>query len=143
MNLFKALKNRKRTNSSARWSVLFKNNDEIHYEMKCDNLTKMLGYYMDSFHNKGNPKSPWRIILRCNLNNYEIQLDKEYFQNENYPSNILFQKIESIDPGFEDSGFKEEIFIDRINNRVININSLNDYINISIKDKLEYAEWGL
>ena len=88
-----------------------------------DNVIRMLGYYMITLGEQGNPSKPWELFLRCNKNGKGIQLTKEYFPNSNKIKNELFDKIKEIDSNYQVDKFKKEVFISRITGEYIKLKS--------------------
>jgi hypothetical protein len=123
-----------------RWSVIFMKENLVKYEMQCDNVVRMLGFYMITFSSKGNPISPWRIYLRFNKTIQTVQLLKDYFPNERSINEELFDRIKQIDPGYEVNKFKEVIFINRVTGESIPISS--DLMPNSIEERLKHMVEG-
>lgn len=128
-SIFKKLFAKKDISENYRWSIIFKKGGIPQYEMLGDNIVRMLGYYMISIGEKGNPKVPWELFLRFNKNGKDIQLTKSYFPNPDTITNELYKRIELIDSGYQVSNFKEEIFINRITGASIKIKSINEMQN--------------
>ena len=116
LNIF----NKKVTPEPDRWSVIFKNNDVIEYEMAGDRVDIMLGYYVITF-SKGNPTPPWKISLRFNRTNQIIPLKKDFFIDGRYIKDELYDEIESIDPGYLVEWYRMPIFINKITEEIIPI----------------------
>lgn len=140
MKLFAKIFQKKDIRESYRWSVIFMNRDFIKYEMLCDNVVRMLGFYMGDFSNNENPIPPWRIFLRYNKTGQTIQLLKDYFPNERYIKEDLYDKIKAIDPGYEVDKFKEVIFINRSTRKLIPISE--DYSTHSMEEMINQMAEG-
>jgi len=125
-SIFKKIFGKKDISENYRWSIIFKKGGIPQYEMLGDNVVRMLGYYMISIGENGNPKMPWELFLRFNKNGKDIQLTKLYFPNSDTITNELFKKIEIIDSGYQVANFKEAIFIDRITGANIKIMTMKE-----------------
>lgn len=137
-NLFK----KRDISKNYRWSIVFKKNGTPQFEMLGDNVIQMLGYYMITLGEHENPKKPWELFLRSNINGKSIQLTKVYFPNSNKIKNELFDKIEEIDPAYQDGRFKKEVFISRITGEYIKLSSsIAEYEN-DLLDDLESIDNG-
>lgn len=128
-SIFQKIFGKKDIEPNYRWSIIFKKGGISQYELKGDNVGKMLGYYMLSFGEKGNPNSPWELFLHFNKTGKELQLTKLYFPNSDVITEELYERIEIIDPGYQVRNFKEEIFINKLTGESIRMETMDDILN--------------
>ncbi len=105
--------------------------------MLSNNAVRMLGYFMIKYGRSNKEPFPWKLILRFNKNGKNIQLVKAYFPNPDNIEEELFDKIEQIDPNYQVTSYSEIVFIDRIENKNL---SLNSDFNLSVESILNETE---
>lgn len=89
-----------------RWSLyIVRDDNKITYAMHENSVIRILGYVMDYFSNGKTPVHPWSLHLNFNQKHQSFELRPEHFtpDGENV-TNLLIQKIESIDPGWKVKG---------------------------------------
>ena len=106
-----------------RWSILFEKDGIPKYEMLGDNVIRMLGHFIITFSENQNPINPWKLILKHNKKGEEIELRKKHFPNSDDLNCELVRKIETIDPDYQVTSYKEEVFIDKDSGEYIPISS--------------------
>ena len=106
-----------------RWSILFEKDGIPKYEMLGDNVIRMLGHFIITFSENQNPINPWKLILKHNKKGEEIELRKKHFPNSDDLNGELVRKIETIDPDYQVTSYKEEVFIDKDSGEYIPISS--------------------
>lgn len=136
-NPFRKIFQKKDISSNYRWSILILKENQLMYEMLSNNAVKMLGYFMINYGRSKKDPFPWKLFLRFNKNGKDIQLVKTYFPNSDNINEELFDKIEQIDPNYKVTSHSEIIFIDRIENKNL---PLNSGFNLSIESILNETD---
>lgn len=122
-----------------RWSLyIVQNGNQLLYAMHENSVMRMIGYVEHYFADGGRPVDPWSLYLNFNHKHQKIKLGSEHFTpDKGEATTLLFQQIESIDPGwkvkgaepvFEEAATKKRIKISDYESGHIDIQAIFDNI---------------
>ncbi|WKZ71131.1 MAG: hypothetical protein QY331_07685 [Melioribacteraceae bacterium] len=81
-----------------RWSLyVLRNKKELGFVMHSQNVGDLVGYIGSWFEKKGEPHNNYSLALNFNKTNEVIHLSQHHFKEDGFPTNELWNKLNSID----------------------------------------------